>query len=91
MHTPRRLLKWPTSTRGVRTENRRDRRQRRLAVEPLESRLLLALMAQWDFDEGSGSLATDSSGNGNTGQLFGPNWVQQGTGYALSMDGRDDY
>lgn len=90
-HTPRRLFKRPTSTRGVRTENRRDRRQRRLAVEPLESRLLLALMAQWDFDEGSGSLATDSSGNGNTGQLFGPSWVQQGTGYALSMDGRDDY
>jgi hypothetical protein len=66
-------------------------RQTRLAVEPLEPRLLLALVAQWDFDEGSGSYAFDSSGNGHTGQLFGPSWVQQGTGHAISLDGRDDY
>lgn len=44
-----------------------------------------------DFYEGVGNLATDSSGNGHTGQLFGPSWVQQGTGYAISLDGRDDY
>ena len=78
-------------SRKLRTESRRDRRQRRLAVEPLEQRLLLALLAQWDFDEGAGNLATDSSGNGHTGQLFGPSWVQQGSGYAISLDGRDDY
>lgn len=35
------------------------------------------LMAAWTFDEGSGTTANDTSGNGNTGTLVnGPAWVQ---------------
>jgi chitodextrinase len=40
----------------------------------------------WRFDEGSGSSATDSSGNGNTGTLIsGPSWVTGKIGDALSF------
>lgn len=45
----------------------------------------------WEFDEGSGTLATDSSGNSNTGTLKnGPQWVSGVKGNALSFDGSDD-
>lgn len=34
------------------------------------------LMAHWALDEGTGTVATDSSGNGNTGTLVnGPTWT----------------
>ena len=50
------------------------------------------LLACWNFDEGSGSTATDSSGNGNTGALCnGPAWVDGKRGKALSFDGRSNY
>lgn len=49
------------------------------------------LVGRWDFDEGSGPIAHDTSGQGNHGQLHGPIWVQQGSGYALSFDGVNDY
>ncbi|MGH7784508.1 MAG: chitobiase/beta-hexosaminidase C-terminal domain-containing protein, partial [Candidatus Binatia bacterium] len=51
------------------------------------------LIAQWKFDEGSGTSAFDSSGNGNTATLInGPSWVTSGKiGGALSFDGVDDY
>ncbi len=46
----------------------------------------------WKFDEGSGSTAYDSSGNGNNGTLKnGPLWVSGVNGTALSFDGSDDY
>jgi hypothetical protein len=42
----------------------------------------------WKFDEGSGTVASDSSGNGNTGTLLnGPQWVAGISGTALSFDG----
>ena len=35
------------------------------------------LVAHWKFDEGSGIMALDSSGNGNDGTLEGdPQWVE---------------
>lgn len=49
------------------------------------------LVAAYDFDEGSGTTATDASGSGNTGSLSGPTWVAQGRrGSALSFDGTND-
>jgi YD repeat-containing protein len=51
-----------------------------------------AMVGRWRFDDGSGSAAVDSSGNGNTGTLRnGPAWVTGtvGTG-ALDFDGVDD-
>src|SRR5437660_1379190 len=41
-----------------------------LLVEALEDRTLLSsTLAYWRFEDGSGSSAADSSGNGNTGTL----------------------
>jgi hypothetical protein len=50
------------------------------------------LVGHWKFDEGSGTTATDSSGNNNTGTLVnGPVWTTGKMGGALSFDGSDDY
>ena len=49
------------------------------------------LVAEWHFDEGSGSVAADSSGNGNDGVIHGATWVEGKYGKALSFDGVDDY
>jgi hypothetical protein len=49
------------------------------------------LVAQWEFDDGSGSTAADSSGNGNTGSLRGdPVWTTGQLGGALEFDIDDD-
>jgi hypothetical protein len=45
------------------------------------------LLAYWNFDEGSGSTAHDTSGNGLDGTIYGATWT---TG-ALDFDGVDDY
>ena len=50
------------------------------------------LVGWWKFDEGSGTIAYDSSGNGNDGDLTnGPTWMDGKIGGALSFDGVDDY
>ena len=50
------------------------------------------LVAHWMFDEGTGTTAADSSGNGNDGTLVnGPVWVDGIEGGALDFDGDDDY
>ena len=43
------------------------------------------------LDEGSGTTAGDSSGNGNNGTVHGATWTTGKSGYALSFDGTDDY
>jgi len=48
------------------------------------------LVAHYNFDEGSGSLAKDISGNGNDGKINGAEFVPQKDGYALKFDGVDD-
>jgi hypothetical protein len=49
------------------------------------------LAAHWKFDDGSGNVAVDSSGNGNDGIFVGdPQWVPGYFGGALEFDG-DDY
>ena len=45
------------------------------------------LVGWWSFDEGSGTVAGDSSGNGNTGTIYGATWVTGIYGKALSFDG----
>ncbi|MGH2931418.1 MAG: PQQ-dependent sugar dehydrogenase, partial [Gaiellaceae bacterium] len=53
------------------------------------------LVGHWAFDEGSGSVATDGSGNGYDGSLqYGPTWTTSAAcriGGCLSFDGSDDY
>ena len=54
--------------------------------------LLNGLVGWWKFDEGSGTVAYDSSGNGNDGNLTnGPTWTTGKIGGALSFDGVDDF
>lgn len=45
----------------------------------------------WHFNEGTGTTATDSSGKGNTGTIYGATWTDGKFGKALSFDGVDDY
>ena len=49
------------------------------------------LVAEWHFDEGSGTILRDSSGNGYDGTIYGATWVDGKSGKALSFDGKDDY
>jgi hypothetical protein len=49
-------------------------------------------VAAWDFNEGSGTITSDVSGNGNTATLVnGPSWVPGKHGNAVSLDGVNDY
>ena len=51
------------------------------------------LVGWWKFDEGAGTVAADSSGNGHTGTLSGPEWVAPGwdqKGYCLEFSHDDD-
>jgi hypothetical protein len=43
------------------------------------------------FDEGSGTIAKDESGNGNDGTIHGAQWVGGKYGKALEFDGKADY
>ena len=54
------------------------------AVEP-------GLVAHYAFDEDSGMVLKDLSGNGNDGEIHGAEYVKTGGGYCLSFDGIDDY
>ncbi|MDD5063913.1 MAG: right-handed parallel beta-helix repeat-containing protein [Phycisphaerae bacterium] len=54
------------------------------------------LIGWWNFDDGGGDIAGDSSGNGYDGTLVGgPTWIAEGSGYDgsgfLDFDGTDDY
>jgi hypothetical protein len=50
-----------------------------------------APIAYWKFDEASGDIASDSSGNGHTGTIVGATWVSGKTGGAVSFDGIGNY
>jgi len=51
-----------------------------------------SLVGWWRLDEGSGTIAHDSSGNGNDGTFNGdPQWVAGHLGGALEFDGAGDY
>ena len=61
-------------------------------VLDVNTTLLNGLVGWWKFDETSGTVAYDSSGNGNHGTLTnGPTWTDGKIGGALSFDGENDY
>jgi len=50
------------------------------------------LVGYWAFDDGSGTVAVDGSGNGLNGTLVGtPAWVAGVVGTGLDFDGTNDY
>ena len=51
-----------------------------------------SLVAHWALDEGSGTIAADASGSGNTGTLVnGPVWTAGPGSPAVAFDGIDDH
>ncbi len=50
-----------------------------------------SLIAHWSFDEGSGDVLHDRSGNKHNGKIHGATWVPSPRGQALRFDGVDDY
>ena len=51
-----------------------------------------ALVGHWQLDDGSGTTAVDSSGNGNNGTLQGsPQWVAGFAAGGLELNGTTDY
>ena len=49
------------------------------------------LVAHWAFDEGTGSTAGDSSGNGYDGTIHGAAWAAGKSGNALDFNGINNY
>jgi len=49
------------------------------------------LLLYLPFDEGSGKVAKDISGNGNDGQIIDAEWVNGKFGKALSFNGKTAY
>jgi hypothetical protein len=47
-------------------------------------------VGEWKFDEGSGTMAHDSSGNNGQAVIRGATWKAYGKGHALEFDGVDD-
>ena len=69
-------------------------------AKQLETSLGADLIGRWNFDEGEGNTAYDSSGYENNGTISGATWVcadtdsnntPSGKGCSLSFDGVDDY
>ncbi len=54
-------------------------------------RIIDNVVGAWSFDEGSGSVAHDASGNGNDATIYGATWVDGKFGKALNFDGVNDY
>jgi len=65
-------------------------------------RVIDGVVGAWHFDEGSGNITHDTSGEGNDGTLYDgnttnddgntpPQWVDGKFGKALEFDGEDDY
>ena len=51
-----------------------------------------SLIGHWTLDDGIGTIASDTSGNGNDGVVNGAAWVNAGQiSGALDFDGSDDY
>jgi parallel beta-helix repeat protein len=49
------------------------------------------LVSCWHFDEGSGNIAYDTSGNGNDGTINGASWTTGISGTALDYDGINNF
>ena len=58
----------------------------------VDAQLQNGLVGYWSFNEGTGTAAMDSSGNGNTGILLnGSTWSSGKSGTGLAFDGANDY
>jgi len=64
-------------------------------IKTAKADITTGLVGYWNFDEGSGNIAFDSTVNGNDGTINGDaTWTTNtpsGSGYALDFDGIDDY
>jgi len=49
------------------------------------------LVGHWTFDEGKGETARDITGNGHDAAIHGARHEPFGNGFALRLDGEDDY
>jgi predicted ribosomally synthesized peptide with SipW-like signal peptide len=49
------------------------------------------LLAEWKFNENSGTSVADTSGHGNNGTISGATWVAGRNGSGLEFDGANDY
>ena len=79
-----RLKKKATAFRKSRVASRT-----RLFLESLEERVLLSV-AQWSFNEGTGTTAYDSVGSNHGTLVNGPTWTTGIIDGALRFDGSDD-
>src|SRR5438093_729133 len=67
-------------------------RRRFCAIQHLEARRMLALVAAFGFDEASGATAIDASGVGNTGSINGATRTGSGKyGSALAFNGSSNW
>jgi len=74
--------------KGSNGNRRTPRGKAWLVLEELEIRAVPALVAAYNFDQGSGNILTDVSGNGNHGTISNASWVSTGKfGGALSFNG----
>ncbi len=64
--------------------------ERALSIGEIKDAPDAGLVACWRFDNGTGAVAEDSSGNGNRGTIHGAVWADGRSGKALAFDGRDD-
>jgi hypothetical protein len=63
-----------------------------LALDSVSQGAVPGIIGHWKLNDGTGTVAVDSSGNGNDGTLMGdPQWVQGKMGGALDFDGVGDY
>jgi len=63
-----------------------------LALLAPVGRLSAGLVLHWNLDDGAGSTATDSSGNGQNGAIGGTaHWVKGMVGGGLQFDGKTNY
>ncbi|GAN31510.1 LamG-like jellyroll fold domain-containing protein [Candidatus Brocadia sinica] len=60
-------------------------------VQDLYNAFSTGLQASYPFDEGSGTVATDASGNGNDGAISGATWTEGKSGNGLSFNGASNY
>ena len=60
------------------------------SMRTLEDFTYVYLCGHWRFDEGSGSMAQDSSGFCNDGTVYGASWTYGKIGNALYFDGIND-
>lgn len=65
--------------------------RRRMVEAVTRAKRASGLVAHWTFDEGKGTIARDSSGNGNHGAVHRARWVRGKIGPALDFNRTADY